>query len=129
MKQFFTLNLDFAGFFTSSLCAVHCAALPLLIGFGLIGTEWMNHFWLEVFFISFSLLFAFQSLYKNYKNVHKQVLPMAIAATGFLLFFIALQFHGPIEIIGTSIAGICIATAHILNWRIVRSVRMKTALV
>ncbi len=125
MKQFFTLNLDFAGFFTSSLCAVHCAALPLLIGFGLIGTEWMNHFWLEVFFISFSLLFAFQSLYKNYKNVHKQLYPMILAALGFTMFFIALQFHGVFEIIGTSMAGICIAIAHVMNWRLVRSLKME----
>ncbi len=123
MKHFFSLNIDFVGFFTSSLCALHCAALPILLGFGVISTEWMDHLLVEIIFLSLSLVFAVQSLHKSYKNVHNDIRPMSIAGVGFAIFIIGLQFHGPVEIVCTTCAGILIASAHVINWRIVRSKR------
>ncbi len=120
MKEFFSLNLDFAGFFTSSLCAVHCALLPILLGMGVISTEWMDHFWVEMAFLTLSLGFAFFSLVKSYLKTHRTIFPLTIAVTGFIIFITGLQFHGPVEIICTTIAGVLIATAHFINWQRVK---------
>ena len=64
MKQFISANLDFFGFLNSFLCAIHCAAFPVLISFGLLESLfWIEHFWLEMTFhhvfwqASFSMFF------------------------------------------------------------------------
>lgn len=116
MKQLIT-NIDFWGSTTSILCAFHCAALPILLSFGIISTHsWMNQDIFEFIVIGLTFIFVYFSLLKPYLETRSNPKIVLTALAG--LFLIGI--HHFIAIIGTPIVvigGLLIAWAHILNHR------------
>jgi len=52
MSRFINNNIDFWGFLASSLCALHCAAIPLILLFGSLGSfSWLANHNVELGFI------------------------------------------------------------------------------
>jgi len=117
MRQFISANIDFFGFLNSFLCAIHCALFPVLISIGLLeGLFWIEHFWLEMTFLFFSIFFASLSLIKSFKT-HKRVEPLFMVVLGLTCLFLGLNLpHGLIQTIMMTIGGIIIASAHIVNY-------------
>jgi len=122
MKQFISANIDFFGFLNSFLCAIHCAIFPLLISLGLLESLfWIEHFWLEMVFLFFSIFFASLSLIKSYKS-HKRVEALLMVALGLGCLFVGLNLgHSVIQTVIMTMGGVIIASAHIVNFFFNRS--------
>ncbi len=110
----------------SSLCLLHCLAVPLLLGLlpavaggasGLHGPDW-THWALIALAAPFSLV----ALRKGFAR-HGEIAPVVVAIAGFCLVIAGAFLHGAgaIEQVLTVSGGLVIAGAHWRNWRIRRA--------
>ena len=118
-SHFIGLHLDFVGFSASMLCAIHCAVLPFLLTLApLAGLQFLENPWIEYSFIILSLLIAANALVHGYRRHHHKSLALFVALVGFLLIalgrLIELEWT---EILFTSLGGVTIAIAHLINWK------------
>ena len=121
MRHLRRINLDFMGFSASLLCAIHCAAVPVILtSAALNGFYWVSNPLIEMTIIFFSFVFAAVSLTKGFTKHHRFFLPVGIAILGFFLLLVSHVFQPFYEAVFTCIAGISIATAHLVNYRLVR---------
>lgn len=125
-RKFFSLHLDFLGFSASVLCALHCAALPLLLTAGAFsGMAWLENEWVEMFFIGSAIVFASWSLLKAFFK-HQNILPLLMVIVGFsfILWNHFGHHEGEVHTHGDAgaallavLGGLLIAAAHYVNWR------------
>lgn len=124
MKQrMYKINLDRIGITASTLCAIHCAALPFLItvlplwGMGFLANEAV-----EIAMIAVSLVIGIWSLSTAYRKQHRRVMPILVLVTGFACIafghFSGIELLEPILI---PIGGLTIAAAHYINLRMLKS--------
>lgn len=122
-------DLDFWGFTASMLCAIHCAALPLLVTLSVAGNLSLlsDPYW-EFAFLSGSALLAILSLLPG-RRTHQNWAPLLLALLGFAAILCA---HGQDFLHGhhheapswvAALGGLLIAGAHWLNWRLLRECR------
>jgi hypothetical protein len=85
MKQrSYKINLDRIGITASTLCAIHCAALPFVItvlpmwGVGFLANEAV-----EITMIAVSLIIGIWSLSAAYRKQHHRIIPVLILISGF----------------------------------------------
>ena len=119
-NQFIGLHLDFIGFSASMLCAVHCAALPFLLSLApLAGLQFLENPWIEYCIILLSFFIASSALIHGYRKHHQKKLSVLIAILGFILIAVGHLFESSEwwEIVFTSLGGVTIAVAHLINWR------------
>lgn len=122
-NQFVGLHLDFVGFSASMLCAIHCAALPFLLTLApLAGLQFLENPWIEYSFILLSLVIASNALVHGYRRHHQRSLALMVAFVGFGLIVLGrvLAFEWT-EILFTSLGGVAIAVAHLINWRFIQA--------
>ena len=118
VRNFIGLHGDFAGFMASMLCAIHCSILPILLSVGLLGgLSWMESPTVEFVLIGISLTIALLALRKGYYH-HHTTSAIYLVLLGFSFFIVGLQFEGKPEIILTTLGGLTIASAHVLNWHL-----------
>ena len=114
-------NLDFYGFFASSLCAIHCAAVPILMMFGALGSlSWLDNYWIELGFILVSMILAYWSLSISYKKHHQNWRAIKIVVIGFILLIISRFVPHHLGDLMVVIGGLIIAYAHLVNWRLLQ---------
>ncbi len=123
-KKFFSLHLDFVGFWASALCAVHCLAVPVVVAMGAgNGLAWLSDPWLEFGFIGAAIAIAGWSLARSYFQHHRKFTAISVVAGGFLLLllsrFVEHEWEPTLAVLG----GIVIAAAHVVNWRLCRQCR------
>lgn len=113
--------LDRIGTVGSLLCAVHCAALPLLLAVApAIGIGLANHDF-EIGFVAFACLLGLTSLMLGYRR-HRHARALALLVPGIVLLCVGVSIEGRT---GMAIAhasamaggGILVALAHWLNLR------------
>ncbi len=117
------LNKDFFGFAASVLCAIHCAALPLILTFStLSGLSFLANHKIEFAFLGISTVFVLWSLVPGYLSHHKNILPLVLGTLG-LITVCASCFlpHGALEHIMAVVGGMTIAISHIYNYRLSKS--------
>ena len=112
MKQVL-MNIDVWGFASSLLCAIHCAALPVLISFGLLqGNNWMNSLMFELSFIILSASLVYFSIVKGY--LKGQVTKLSLTAGLLGLFFILTHhFFGALSNYFVVFGGLMVAFSHL----------------
>jgi hypothetical protein len=115
------IPLDAIGMMASILCAIHCAALPLLLSLSTLASL---HFlaipWIEYSVIIFSLFLALVSFLPAFKRHHAKYSPLVLLGLGFILIGIGqLGFYEIHEIAFTVGGASVIAIAHALNWVLV----------
>lgn len=121
MSKFINNNIDFWGFLASFLCALHCAAVPLILLFGSLGSfAWLANHTVELGFISVSILLAYWSLWASYKKHHKQRKAVNIVLIGFAFLLISRLVPHHIGDILVVIGGLIVACAHYVNWRLLQ---------
>jgi len=120
-------NLDSLGITASVLCAIHCAMVPLLITFlPLWGLSFLANEWVEISMISISLLLGIWSLGTSFKKNHDKISPIFILIAGFgLIAFGHFSGNDFLEPIIIPIGGIVIATAHLVNLKLLKSCNIK----
>jgi hypothetical protein len=104
----------------SALCLIHCAGLPLLLAAlpalsSLIPIPESFHVWVLAFAVPTSAL----ALVTGWRH-HSQVYPLLMGATGLALLatgallLLGGRWETPVTILGS----LCLASAHIGNWRL-----------
>lgn len=124
MTRFFSLHLDFVGFWASLLCALHCMFVPLVFTLGLLTKgHWSINPIGERIFIGTSICIACWSLLQSYFNKHQNIRPLFIAGLGFFLLFIAqAQLVTYVHLL-MALGGGLIAYAHFYNWQLTQQSR------
>ena len=104
----------------SALCLVHCAGLPLLLAAlpalsSLIPIPESFHVWVLAFAVPTSAL----ALATGWRH-HRRAYPLLIGVTGLALLAIGalLLLGGRWETPVTILGSLCLATAHVANWRL-----------
>lgn len=116
ISRFFSLNYDFAGAAAATLCALHCAAFPILLSFGLVSNSAHNHTF-DWVLMSIGIVIAGYILVKDFYSIHKNILPIAIAGIGFITLFTGIETHGEYFYLNV-MGGLLIVASHLLNWRL-----------
>lgn len=116
-------NIDLIAFSSSIICAVHCAAIPVVLSFSSLGSlHFLENPYIEWTFICFGLVFVLTSLWPSYKKVHHQTKPLLYAALGFAFIALGrLNLTELWEIINTVIGAFIVALAHYSNWTLMRA--------
>ncbi|KLT66586.1 MerC domain-containing protein [Pedobacter sp. BMA] len=117
------MNLDKLGITASTLCAVHCAALPFVMTvLPLWGLDFLANDAVEITMIALSLVLGIWSLARGYRSQHHSIRPLFILICGFIL--IASGHFLPVahfEAILIPLGGITIAAAHFTNLRMLKN--------
>ena len=119
------VQIDLVGFWVSTLCALHCIAVPLLLTFSALGSlHFLANPTIELVALSFSVVVAFSSLLPSYLNKHRSKKPIVFMLAGLILIFSGRVFHD-IELaeVGFTVMGaFLVAGAHLINWRLLKKV-------
>jgi hypothetical protein len=111
-------NMDVWGTTTSLLCAIHCAALPLLLSLGFISrNSWLVHPLFEIIILGMTAVFVYFSIVKKYLRDKEDIRPVLMAIIGAMLVVL----HHFLPLNGTFLVvsgGSMIALAHVANLRI-----------
>ncbi|MEO8665194.1 MAG: MerC domain-containing protein, partial [Ignavibacteria bacterium] len=133
IRHTLALKLDSIGFIASTLCAIHCAAMPfLLLFFTLYGLQFIANPLIEFLFISSSVIIGIFTFSHGYFNHHKRLYPFTIFALGLSLVIIGHYFfhdHNHVEIDAAGdliffmiapLGAVLIGLGHYLNRRLSR---------
>lgn len=123
-----TARLDRLGMTASTLCAIHCALVPIfLTALPLLGLEFLANEWVEITMLIASVVLGTLSLSLSYRNQHHKVLPFLVLFAGFAFIgtghFSGIAFLEPILI---PLGGFTVAAAHLVNWRLNRTCSHKS---
>jgi len=113
LKNIFNNHGDLLGFAGSTLCALHCSVLPILLAMGMMsGFEWMESHWVEYLFFFSAVLIAGYTIVRSYMQ-HRKPLALIVVGAGFICFLVGIIQHNHAEIGLTTLGGVLIASNHI----------------
>ncbi|MBC7473836.1 MAG: MerC domain-containing protein [Candidatus Sericytochromatia bacterium] len=121
------INLDSLGFSASFLCAIHCAAMPMIItAISMSPFSFLANPLFEISIILLSIFVGLSSLLHGYFKHHKKISPILILLTGFSIIYMGhFIVSDQYESIVTPIGAFSVAFAHIINLRYSKSVSHK----
>lgn len=119
-------KLDYLGFSTSLLCAIHCAILPFLLTLSSFSSlAFLENPVIEGGTIAISLVIAVTSLMYSYLFYHKKKSALVLASIGFSIIIMG-QFYPPeIKTIFMVSGAIIIASSHIINLALCKNCTQK----
>lgn len=126
MKKVLNIDIDVLGASASFLCAIHCAMVPLIVTFGLLGgvSFLTDHVW-DLLFIGISVMLAFTSLINGYRKHHQRWYPTLTALAGFAGLILGhVVIGGLFGNVLSVLGGLTIAVAHVLNYRACRTCKL-----
>jgi hypothetical protein len=114
-------RLDSIGMTASTLCAIHCAVVPVLLTFlPLAGLGFLANPLFEWGMIILALLLGVSSIFLSYFRTHHRVLPLVLLITGFIIIIAGhIYLKGWIEAVVVPVGGLTIAIAHFINFKYV----------
>ena len=103
----------------SSICLVHCMALPLAAAAlpSLALAPGAHSLWLHVLLLAVALPVSAAALLSGWR-AHGRAVPAALAALGFAVMAAAVALHGAGEAALTVAGGLVVAAAHLRNRRL-----------
>jgi len=115
-------TVDIIALTSSLICAVHCAAVPILLSFSsLASLHFLHHPMIEWSFISLGLVFVIVSLWPSYKKIHFNAKPLFVALVGFGLIALGrLNSTETWEVVNTVTGAVVVSSAHFVNWKLLR---------
>ncbi len=116
-------TFDIIALTSSFICAIHCAAVPILLSFSSLSSlHFLHNPLIEWSFIGLGVVFVFISLWPSYKKAHHRSRPMLIAAVGFGIIALGrLDFSETWEVVNTVVGALMVSVAHFVNWKLLRS--------
>lgn len=116
-------TLDIVALTSSLICAIHCAAVPIVLSFSSLNSlHFLENQYIEWSFIALGVLFVFITLWPNYKKIHHKLKPLIFASIGFTLIAIGrLEFTESWEVSNTVAGALLVSIAHYFNWRLLRN--------
>jgi hypothetical protein len=118
-----TAVLDRAGMTASIACAVHCAALPLvLMALPALGLAWLDSAWVDWTMVLIAAVIAIRA-HRGGIALHGKCLPLGVAVAGILSILAAIcLLKGPATMHYLQASGATmVAGSHWLNHRFCRS--------
>lgn len=111
--------LDRIGITATSLCALHCILLPILLpALPLLGLSFLaDHAWEHVFLIITAILGAY-ALFSGFKRYHRKIYPFYLLAIGVIVYWIKHDFATDIQPYFIVIGASFIVAAHLINLRL-----------
>lgn len=123
---------DRLGAAAATLCAVHCALLPLAMAFlPALGLEFLASHAFEGFFLAFTTLFAVLSVAHSLR-AHGRFFAWPLLLAGLAILFAerfvpAIHEHTLLHALTMTTAGTLVAVAHVMNLRLAHGRRAATA--
>ncbi len=110
-------NIDVAGSISSFVCALHCMAFPVLLSFGVIGSNvlWI-HDSVEILVLFLSVGLAILSIRSALRQSAEWYVH-AIMITGVIFLFVGFFFMKDLNHTIMAVGGFSIAIGHLLNLR------------
>lgn len=114
--------LDKLGIWASSLCALHCLLLPVLIPLvPLLGASIFAEEWFEHGILVASVIIGFSALFSGFYRYHKRLYPVYGFALGAVLYWNKDSFGETLEPYTVVLGALLIIAAHVINLRLCRS--------
>jgi uncharacterized membrane protein len=122
IQGFGTKMLDRIGITATSLCALHCILLPILLPMlSLLGLSFLaDHTWEHIFLLMTALL-GTVALYSGFKRYHKRLYPFALLYLGLGLYWLKHNFSSELELFFIIIGASLIISAHFINIKLCNS--------
>ena len=116
------LVFDRIGVWISSICALHCLLLPVLLPIApLIASSIFAEVWFERMILTFSILVGFAALFVGFHKYHRQLYPLYSLALGGLIYWNKDIFGHEYEPFTIAIGAFLIIAAHVTNMRLCKS--------
>ncbi|WP_166425319.1 MerC domain-containing protein [Paraglaciecola sp. 20A4] len=114
--------LDRLGIWASSLCAVHCLALPILIPLlPLIGASFFAEDWFERIILSLSMIVGFWALLSGFYRYHRRIYPLYSLMLGGIIYWNKDMFGESYEPFTIAVGAMLIVGAHVVNLKLCKS--------
>jgi hypothetical protein len=111
--------LDRIGITATSLCALHCILLPVLLpALPLLGLSFLaDHAWEHVFLI-FTAILGSVALFSGFKRYHRKMYPFYLLFIGVGIYWIKHDFSEEYEAYFIIIGASLIVAAHYINLKL-----------
>jgi len=119
--------LDRIGITATSLCALHCILLPVLLpALPLLGLSFLaDHAWEHVFLLITALL-GTVALFSGFKKYHRKIYPFYLLFLGIFIYWIKHDFSEEIQPYFIVIGASLIVAAHLINLKLCNSCKQCT---
>lgn len=114
--------LDRIGITATSLCALHCILLPVLLpALPLLGLSFLaDHAWEHVFLLMTAILGSF-ALFSGFKKYHKRLYPFYLLFLGVVIYWIKHDFSEELQPYFILVGASLIVAAHVINLKLCNS--------
>jgi hypothetical protein len=114
--------LDRLGIWASSLCALHCLLLPILIPLlPFVGASFFAEDWFERSILSISMIIGFWALLSGFYRYHRQLYPLFSLVLGGIIYWNKHMFGEAYEPLVIAIGAGLIIGAHVVNLKLCKS--------
>lgn len=114
--------LDYVGIGVSSLCALHCVMLPVLIPvLPLLGASIFAEHWFERSILILSMVIGFVALVSGFYRYHRQLYPVYSLMLGGFLYWNKDMLGENMEPVIVVVGAALIVGSHALNIRLCKS--------
>ncbi len=114
--------LDRMGIWASSLCALHCLLLPIMIPLiPYIGASFVAQDWFERSILTISMVIGFWALLSGFYRYHRQIYPIYSLVLGGLIYWNKDMFGEAYEPFTIAVGALLIIAAHIINFKLCKS--------
>ncbi|WP_183566539.1 MerC domain-containing protein [Mucilaginibacter sp. SP1R1] len=112
-------RLDSIGITASTLCAIHCALVPVLFtSLPLLGLGFLANAWVEWGMIVLALMIGTYAIGLSHLRIHHRVLPLILLVSGFAIIMLGHAFaKDRAEGVIVPVGGLLIAVAHFVNYK------------
>ncbi|MFA6084549.1 MerC domain-containing protein [Mucilaginibacter sp.] len=113
------IKLDNIGMTASTLCAIHCAAVPIFFtSLPILGLGFLANPWVEWTMILLAIVVGVSSIGTSFLRAHHRASPLILLIAGFITIILGHIFtKGWLEAIIVPTGGILIAVAHFVNYK------------
>ncbi len=114
--------LDRIGITATSLCALHCILLPVLLpALPLLGLSFLaDHAWEHVFLIMTAVLGTI-ALFSGFKKYHRRFYPFYLLFLGVAIYWVKHDFSESLEPLFIIAGASLIVAAHVINLKLCNS--------
>lgn len=114
--------LDRIGITATSLCALHCILLPVLLpALPLLGLSFLaDHAW-EHFFLFLTGVLGTCALFSGFKKYHKRLYPFYLLFLGIGIYWIKHDFSEQLQPLFIIVGASLIVAAHVINLKLCNS--------
>lgn len=114
--------LDRIGITATSLCALHCILLPVILpALPLLGIGFLaDHMWEHVFLIVTAVLGSI-AMFSGFKRYHKKLYPFYLLMLGVVIYWQKHDFSETVQPLFIMIGATLIVAAHIINIKLCNS--------